>query len=99
MGDFKLQGIRILGQVASHSSDLATMVIQKRGLVPVLVEICDSYFEAVRTAAVKTVSQIGRHSSSHCKAVASTNVLPKILSFYLDGGSSAELKQASGRAL
>lgn len=38
------------------------------------------------------LGQIGRHTAEHAKAVAGTNVLPRLLELHLDTASSEDLQ-------
>ena len=45
------------------------------------------------------MGQIGRHTPEHARAVASANVLPRLLEVYLSTFSSEDLKTKAKRAL
>lgn len=46
----------------------------------------------MKAATVWSVGQIGQHTTEHAKAVATANLLPKLLELYMDAGSSEDLK-------
>lgn len=47
----------------------------------------------VRGASAWSLGLIGSHTSEHAKTVALSNVLPKLLEFYMDISSSDDLKE------
>lgn len=51
----------------------------------------------MKAATAWSIGQIGHHTPEHAKAVATANVLPKLLELYMDAGSSEDL-QAKVRA-
>lgn len=51
----------------------------------------------IKAATVWSIGQIGLHTPEHAKAVATANVLPKLLELYMDASSSEDL-QAKVRA-
>lgn len=46
----------------------------------------------IKTATVWSINQIGHHTPEHAKAVATANLLPKLLQLYMDARSSEELQ-------
>lgn len=52
----------------------------------------------MKAATVWSIGQIGHHTPEHAKAVATANLLPKLLELYMDASSSEDL-QAKVRAL
>lgn len=46
----------------------------------------------MKAAAAWALGQIGQHTPEHARAVAMSNVLPKLLSLYLDTQSSEDLQ-------
>lgn len=46
----------------------------------------------MKAAAAWALGQIGHHTPEHARAVAMSNVLPKLLSLYLDTQSSEDLQ-------
>lgn len=51
----------------------------------------------MKAATVWSIGQIGHHTPEHAKAVATANLLPKLLELYMDASSSEDL-QAKVRA-
>lgn len=52
----------------------------------------------IRGATAWSLGLIGCHTSEHAKTVALSNVLPKLLEFYVDARSSEDLKEKVGAA-
>lgn len=52
----------------------------------------------IRGATAWSLGLIGCHTSEHAKTVALTNVLPKMLEYYMDSSSSEDLKEKVRRA-
>lgn len=46
----------------------------------------------IKAATVWSVGQIGHHTPEHAKAVATANLLPKILELYMNASSSEDLQ-------
>lgn len=46
----------------------------------------------IRAATAWSIGQMGRHTSEHAKAVATSNVLHRLLELYMDTSSSEDLK-------
>lgn len=51
----------------------------------------------IKAATAWSIGQIGHHTPEHAKAVATANLLPKLLELYMDASSSEDL-QAKVRA-
>ncbi|KAJ3189122.1 Sperm-associated antigen 6 [Gaertneriomyces sp. JEL0708] len=83
-----LPGILCLGYISAWSESCALAVIVAKG-VPALVEVLDSVMqnnskegESLKAATAWSLSQIGRHSPDHAKAVNDHGVLLKLLQLY-----------------
>uniref|UniRef100_H3CRT2 Sperm associated antigen 6 n=1 Tax=Tetraodon nigroviridis TaxID=99883 RepID=H3CRT2_TETNG len=106
-GNERLPGIMMLGYVAAHSENLAMAAILSTCLTPPCLQgvpqlalcLSEETEHHLRAAAAWSIGQIGRHSSEHAKAVAASNVLPRLLELYVDPGSSEDLKDKCKRAL
>lgn len=46
----------------------------------------------IKAATAWSIGQIGQHTPEHAKAVATANVLPKLLELYMDASSSEDLQ-------
>ncbi|KAF0028198.1 hypothetical protein F2P81_019285 [Scophthalmus maximus] len=53
----------------------------------------------IKAATVWAIGQIGHHTPEHAKAVATANLLPKLLELYTEAGSSEDLQVKSKEAL
>eukprot|EP00066_Takifugu_rubripes_P004508 XP_003967918.1 PREDICTED: sperm-associated antigen 6 [Takifugu rubripes] len=98
-GNERLPGIMMLGYVAAHSENLAMAVILSKGAPQLALCLSEETEHHIRAATAWSIGQIGRHTSEHAKAVALSNVLHRLLEFYLDTSSSEDLKDKSKRAL
>ncbi|AWP20774.1 putative sperm-associated antigen 6 [Scophthalmus maximus] len=98
-GNLRLPGIMMLGYVAAHSENLAMAVIFSKG-VPQLAQCLSEETEHhIKAATVWAIGQIGHHTPEHAKAVATANLLPKLLELYTEAGSSEDLQVKSKEAL
>uniref|UniRef100_A0AAY4A172 Sperm-associated antigen 6 n=1 Tax=Denticeps clupeoides TaxID=299321 RepID=A0AAY4A172_9TELE len=95
----RLPGIMMLGYVAAHRENLAMAVIVSRGVSQLAICLVEEPEDHIKAATVWAFGQIGRHTPEHARAVASANVLPKLLDLYMDPGSSEDLQAKSKRAL
>lgn len=99
-GNDKLPGIMTLGFISTFSETLATSVIKQLGIPPLGLALSDlNSSNHVKSAAAWAIGQIGRHSSSHAKAVANANLLPKLMEAFMAKDSDADLKEKSKKAL
>lgn len=72
-----------IGFIAAFSETLASTVIAENAVMP-LVEAARSESEDVmRSVTVWTLSQIGKHTSEHSKAISETGTRPTNLDFKL----------------
>uniref|UniRef100_A0A3P9IF58 Sperm associated antigen 6 n=2 Tax=Oryzias latipes TaxID=8090 RepID=A0A3P9IF58_ORYLA len=98
-GSLRLPGIMMLGYVASHSESLAMAVILSKGVSQLAVCLSEEPEDHIKAATVWSIGQIGQHTPDHAKAVATANLLPKILKLYTDASSSEDLQAKSKKAL
>ncbi|XP_076014376.1 sperm-associated antigen 6 [Genypterus blacodes] len=98
-GNLRLPGIMMLGYLAAHTENLAMAVILSRGLIQLLLCLSEETESHIKAATVWSIGQIGHHTPEHAKAVASANLLPKILQLYTDTNSSEDLQIKSKKAL
>ncbi|KAM6971590.1 sperm-associated antigen 6-like [Tautogolabrus adspersus] len=98
-GNLRLPGIMMLGYVAAHSENLAMAVILSKGVPQLSLCLSEEPEHHIKAAAVWSIGQIGHHTPEHAKAVATANLLPKLLQLYMDAGSSEDLQSKSKKAL
>ncbi|KAM9331804.1 sperm-associated antigen 6-like [Pholidichthys leucotaenia] len=98
-GSLRLPGIMMLGYVAAHSESLAMAVIVSKGVSQLALCLSEESEEHIRAATVWSLGQIGHHSPEHAKAVATANLLPRLLQLYMDANSSEDLQNKSKKAL
>uniref|UniRef100_A0A3Q3X8T3 Sperm associated antigen 6 n=1 Tax=Mola mola TaxID=94237 RepID=A0A3Q3X8T3_MOLML len=98
-GSPRLPGIMMLGYVAAHSEVLAMAVIISKGVSQLAQVLCEETEHHIRAAAAWSIGQIGHHTPEHANAVATANVLPKLLELYMDASSSEDLQDKSKKAL
>ncbi|XP_069561679.1 sperm-associated antigen 6 [Brachyistius frenatus] len=98
-GSLRLPGIMTLGYVAAHGENLATAVIISKGVPQLALCLSEESEHHIKAAVVWSVGQIGHHTPEHAKAVATANLLPKLLQLYMDAGSSEDLQVKSKKAL
>ncbi|XP_062520377.1 sperm-associated antigen 6-like isoform X2 [Corticium candelabrum] len=98
-GNVRLPGIMMLGYVAAHSETLAMAVIVSKGVVQLAIVLSEENEDHVKAATAWALGQIGRHTPEHSKAIATSNVLSKLLQCYVDVNSSEDLQNKSKKAL
>ncbi|CAG5118356.1 unnamed protein product [Candidula unifasciata] len=98
-GNIRLPGIMMLGYVAAHTENLAMAVIVSKVSYYFLGFHLLKEEWPIQAAAAWALGQIGRHTPEHAKAVASANVLPKLLQCYLRTDASEDLQAKSKKAL
>lgn len=98
-GNVRLPGIMTLGFIAAHSENLAMAVIVSKGVNQLAITLSDEKEDHIKAATAWSLGQIGRHTPEHAKAVAVTNVLPRLLQLYLSTTSSEDLQTKSKKAL
>jgi hypothetical protein len=98
-GGARLPGIMALGYIAAFSETLALAVIAEKGLVPLVAAQVDEREDHIKAAAAWTLSQVGRHTPDHAKAVADTGVLLVLAALEADTASSEDLQTKARRAL
>ena len=98
-GNFRLPGVMMLGYVGAHTENLAMAVIVSKGVVQLSMTLSEEKEDHLKAAAAWALGQIGRHTPEHAKSVAASNVLPKLLEFYLKPDSSEDLQQKAKKAL
>lgn len=75
----KPPAIMALGYIAGHSAQMAMIAIESKGasqLASVLEQETDDDILAITAWAL---GQMGKHSPDHAKAIATTNIFPRIL--------------------
>ncbi|XP_035474905.2 sperm-associated antigen 6-like [Scophthalmus maximus] len=98
-GNLRLPGIMMLGYVAAHSENLAMAVIFSKGVLQLAQCLSEETEHHIKAATVWAIGQIGHHTPEHAKAVATANLLPKLLELYMEAGSSEDLQVKSKEAL
>ncbi|XP_030612025.1 sperm-associated antigen 6-like [Archocentrus centrarchus] len=98
-GNLRLPGIMMLGYVAALSESLAMAVIVSKGVPQLAVCLAEESEHHIKAATVWSIGHIGHHTPEHAKAVATANLLPKILELHMNASSSEDLQTKSKRAL
>ncbi|XP_041737876.2 sperm-associated antigen 6-like [Coregonus clupeaformis] len=98
-GNVRLPGIMMLGYVAAHSENLAMAVIVSKGVPQLAICLSEEPEEHIKAATAWAFGQIGHHTPEHARAVATANVLPKLLALYMDTDSSEDLQVKAKKAL
>ncbi|XP_022621981.1 sperm-associated antigen 6 [Seriola dumerili] len=98
-GSLRLPGIIMLGYVAAHSESLAMAVILSKGVPQLALCLSEEPEHHIKAASAWSIGQIGRHTPEHARAVATANLLPKLLQLYMDASSSEDLQLKSKTAL
>uniref|UniRef100_W5N1M2 Sperm associated antigen 6 n=1 Tax=Lepisosteus oculatus TaxID=7918 RepID=W5N1M2_LEPOC len=99
LGSVRLPGIMMLGYVAAHSENLAMAVIVSKGVPQLAICLTEEPEDHIKAATAWAFGQIGRHTPEHARAVAVANVLPKLLSLYMETDSSEDLQVKAKKAL
>lgn len=63
-----------------------------QGIPPLCACLIEEQEDHIKAAAAWALGQIGRHTPEHACAVAVANVLPILLSIYMDARSSEDLQ-------
>jgi len=71
-------GIMALGYISAFSETMAKVVIDAKGIPPLLQALSESSEEHVKAASAWALGQIGKHSPEHAKAVAEAGGLGKL---------------------
>jgi len=98
-GTIRLPGIMMLGYVAAHSETLAMAVIMSKGVSQLAIILSEEQEDHIKAATVWALGQIGGHTPEHAKAIAVSNVLPRLLQSYISSESSEDLQMKSKTAL
>ncbi|MGH0190522.1 UNVERIFIED_CONTAM: hypothetical protein FKN15_047532 [Acipenser sinensis] len=98
-GNVRLPGIMMLGYVAAHSENLAMAVIVSKGVPQLAICLSEEPEDHIKAATAWSLGQIGRHTPEHARAVAVANVLPRMLSLYMESESSEDLQVKAKKAL
>ncbi|KAJ4925443.1 hypothetical protein JOQ06_018174 [Pogonophryne albipinna] len=98
-GNLRLPGIMMLGYVAAHSENLAMAVILSKGVPQLALCMSEEHEHHIKAAIAWSIGQIGHHSPEHAKAVATSNLLSKLLELYMEASSSEDLQAKSKKAL
>lgn len=89
----------MLGYTAAHSEVLALSVIVSKGVCALAIALAEEPEDYVKAACAWALGQIGRHTPEHAKAVATANVLPRLLECYLRSDASEDLQTKAKKAL
>ncbi|XP_034416563.1 sperm-associated antigen 6 isoform X1 [Cyclopterus lumpus] len=98
-GSLRLPGIMLLGYVAAHSENLAMAVILSKGVHQLALCLAEEHESHIKAAIAWSIGQIGHHTPEHAKAVATCDLLTKLLELYVDASSSEDLQAKSKKAL
>ncbi|XP_078136533.1 sperm-associated antigen 6 [Sander vitreus] len=98
-GNLRLPGIMMLGYVAAHSENLAMAVILSKGVPQLALCLSEEHEHHIKAATAWSIGQIGHHTPEHAKAVATSDLLTKLLELYMDASSSEDLQAKSKKAL
>ncbi|XP_040022533.2 sperm-associated antigen 6 [Gasterosteus aculeatus] len=98
-GNLRLPGIMMLGYVAAHGENLAMAVILSKGLPQLALCLSEEREPHIKAATAWSIGQIGHHTPEHAKAVATSDLLAKLLELYMDASSSEDLQAKSKKAL
>ncbi|VDK89161.1 unnamed protein product [Dibothriocephalus latus] len=98
-GNASLPGIMALGYIAAHSESLAMAIIHSLGIAQLKSALVRENEDHVKAAIIWSIGHIGRHSSTHAKAVADAGLLPIVLACYCRSNSSEDLQTKSKRCL
>uniref|UniRef100_A0A0X3PL50 Sperm-associated antigen 6 n=1 Tax=Schistocephalus solidus TaxID=70667 RepID=A0A0X3PL50_SCHSO len=98
-GNASLPGIMALGYIAAHSERLAMAIIHSLGIAQLKSALVKENEEHVKAAIIWSIGHIGRHSSTHAKAVADAGLLPIVLACYCRSNSSEDLQTKAKRCL
>ncbi|XP_041670368.1 sperm-associated antigen 6 [Cheilinus undulatus] len=98
-GNLRLPGIMMLGYVAAHNENLAMAVILSKGVPQLSLCLSEENEDHIKAATVWSIGQIGHHTPEHAKAVATANLLPKLLQLYMNTSSTENLQAKSKKAL
>ncbi|XP_068160682.1 sperm-associated antigen 6 [Antennarius striatus] len=98
-GHLRLPGIMMLGYVAAHGEQLAMTVIYSKGLLQLSKCLSEEPEHHIKAATVWSIGQIGLHTPEHANAVATADLLPKLLELSMDAGSSEDLQAKCKKAL
>lgn len=75
-----------------HSALLAMTLLNCSVIVLLQSVLNNKQNDALLGVTVWTIGQIGKHSSDHTNAIASANLLPKLLELYQNSSSSHDLR-------
>jgi hypothetical protein len=98
-GDARLHGILTLGSIAAFGDRLAMDVIKAKAVSQLRDALQNEPHQHIKSAACFALGHIGRHSNIHAKDVSDANVLSLMLYYYLDPGSSEDLRYKTKKAL
>ncbi|TNN59505.1 Sperm-associated antigen 6 [Liparis tanakae] len=98
-GSLRLPGIMMLGYVAAHSENLAMAVIVSKGVSQLALCLSEEQEPHIKAATAWSIGQIGHHTPEHAKAVATADLLGKLLELYMNASSSEDLQAKSKTAL
>mmetsp|Transcript_15083 Transcript_15083/g.14958 ORF Transcript_15083/g.14958 Transcript_15083/m.14958 type:complete len:195 (+) Transcript_15083:950-1534(+) len=88
-----------LGYISAFDESLAMAVIVSKGIAPLKDALINEPEDHIKAAASWSLGQIGRHSSEHAKALASEDVLSRLLAVYMLPESSKDLQDKAKKAL
>jgi len=98
-GLVRLPGIMVLGFVGAHTETLAMAVVVSKGVSQLAIILNEEKDDKVLAATAWSLGQIGAHTPEHAKALATANVLPRLLDAYKSPNSSEDLQLKAKKAL
>lgn len=75
------------------------VVLLLQGVIALAISLAEEPEDYIKAAAAWALGQLGRHTPEHAKAVAASNVLPRLLECYLMNEASEDLQIKVGSAL
>ncbi|XP_014215949.1 sperm-associated antigen 6-like [Copidosoma floridanum] len=88
----KLPAVMALGYIAGHAEQLASMVIDMKGVAQLALLLETETENHILAITVWALGQIGKHSPEHAQALAATNIFTCILGLYANPQNSEDLK-------
>ncbi|XP_001603009.1 sperm-associated antigen 6-like [Nasonia vitripennis] len=88
----RLQAIMALGYIAGHSDELATAIIEMKGVHQLVTVLTIEQENHILSITIWALGQIGKHSPEHAKAIADTNVFTCILALYTNPANPEDLR-------
>ena len=91
-GQVRLPGIMVLGYVGAHTETLGMAVIVSKGVSQLAIILQEETDDKIKSATVWSLGKTGSHTPEHDKALATVNVLPRLLDAYTSAHSSEDLQ-------